>query len=271
MEQNTSAHQFYAETYDVWMSDWPGEMEFYQEIVVQEVKSENGVVLDVACGTGRIGIRLAKNGTFVVGLDRSAEMLAIAQQKGVDIDHTSWVEGDMKSFEIAQKFDLAIIPSHSFQNLNTPDDQAACMDCIWRHLQPGGLLFVHLDHMNTENLKWLGEIGREKRGVFEEAEQFKHPETGLMVKTSRAWSYEPASQTAIMQTIWKEVDLEDREMRRWDTGLIHLHCVFRYEMEHLFKRARFEVEHVYDDFSREELRDDSPHMLWLARKPKDDL
>ena len=37
MDQNTISQQFYVETYNVCMSGWPGEMEFYQEVVTQEV------------------------------------------------------------------------------------------------------------------------------------------------------------------------------------------------------------------------------------------
>jgi SAM-dependent methyltransferase len=267
MIQNINARQFYAETYDINMADWPGEIDFYRELVSEEVKSRKGIVLDVACGTGRIGLCLAEDGTFVVGLDQSSEMLAIARQKSINMDHISWVEGDMRSFELGRIFDLVMIPSHSFQHLNAIGDQVACIECIWHHLRPGGLLMVHLDHMNTEHMKWLGEISGEERGVFENDEQFKHPKTGSLIQPSTAWSYEPASQTATKQTVWEEIGVDGKPIRRWETGAIPLHCVFRFEMEHLLKRVGFEVENVYGDFYRQELQDDSPHMIWLARRP----
>ena len=267
MDQNGRARQFYAETYDAWMSDWPGEIDFYRTVADEELKSRQGIVLDLACGTGRIGIRLAEAGVNVVGLDRSPEMLAIARSKSVHTDRIRWVEGDMRSFELDEKFDLVLIPSHSFQNLNTVEDQAACIESIWRHLKPDGLLVVHLDHMNAENMKWLGEISEEKEAPFEEAGQFKHPTTGMLIKTSMAWSYEPASQTAVLQTIWVEVGADGKPGRQWEMGPSPLHCVFRFEMEHLLKRAGFEASQAYGDFDRQPLRDDSPHMIWLARKP----
>lgn len=269
MNQNLSEWQFYAEIYDTWMSDWPGEIDFYRGLVAEEVQSKEGIILDVACGTGRIGLRLANEGTLVVGLDQSPEMLAIARQKSINTNCINWVEADMRSFALDKIFDLVMIPSHSFQNLNTAADQAACIECIWRHLKPGGLLMVHLDHMNAENMRWLGEISGEGRGRFEDEEPFKHPKTGSLIKTSIAWSYEPASQTATKQTIWEEIGVEGQSIKRWESGAVHLHCVFRFEMEHLLKRAGFEVERVYGDFNRQELRDDSPHMIWLARKPNE--
>jgi len=40
----------------------------------------------------------------------------------------------------------------------------ACLKCIARHLIPGGLLVVHLDH---QDMGWLGDLRRDKGGVFE--------------------------------------------------------------------------------------------------------
>ena len=69
----------YAETYDICISDWPGEIDFYREIISEEVKSKKGVVLELACGTGRVVIRLVQSNLSVVGLDRSPEMLEVAR------------------------------------------------------------------------------------------------------------------------------------------------------------------------------------------------
>ena len=45
------------------------------------VQGLHGDVLDVACGTGDMAISLAERGCTVMGVDLSAEMLAIAKQK----------------------------------------------------------------------------------------------------------------------------------------------------------------------------------------------
>lgn len=266
MKQEKSERQFYAETYDICVADWTGEIDFYRDVINKEVKPKNGTVLELACGTGRVAIRLAQNGLSVVGLDRSPEMLEVARQKSVENMHVRWVEADMRSFQLGETFNLVVIPSHSFQNINTPEDQAACLKCIMKHLKPGGLLLVHLDHMNRENLSWLGELSRQKKGVFEKAEQFKHPKTGCQVQTQRAWSYDPATQTAIVQTVWDEIGSNGEIISRWDTGPVRLHCVFRFEMEHLLKRIGFEIEHIYGDFFRHALCGDSTEMIWIARK-----
>jgi len=255
--------EFYAQTYDESVPDWPGEVDFYREMAAA-VKSHAGAVLEIACGTGRIAIRLAQDGVRVGGLDLSAHMLEAATQKSTALRNVRWIQGDMRAFELGKPFDLALIPGHSFQNLNTPQDQVACLECIKRHLKPGGSLVVHLDH---QDLSWLGGLVREKGGHFEPAEQFQHPETGHQIRASRAWSYEPASQTAICQTVWEACADDGAVVERWQTEPIRLHCVFRFEMEHLLARAGFAVEAVYGDFFRHPLGDRSSEMIWVARNP----
>ena len=174
-----------------------------------------------------------------------------------------WVEADMRSFDLGGSFGLIIIPGHAFQNLVEAKDQVECLRSIERHLEADGTVIVHLDHQNME---WLGGLVREKGGVFEDAERFIHPLTGQPIHTSRAWSFEPSTQTAIVQTVWEAMDEKGKATDRWDSGPIRLHCVFRFEMDHLLALTGFEVEALYGNFLREPLTDTSGGMIWVAKK-----
>lgn len=251
-----------AQLYDASVPDWPGEIDFYRELAT-EAKSNGRAVLEVACGTGRVAIRLAQDGARVVGIDLSTAMLDMAREKSVGIPNVRWVEGDMRSFELGETFGLVIIPGHSFQFMLTSEDQVACLECIKRHLAPGGMLVVHLDH---QDIGWLGDLCRDKGGVFEAAEELMHPKTGCLIRTLRAWSYEPSTQTASAVTVWEEIGADEKVVDRWERGPIRMHCVFRFEMQHLLARVGFEVEAVYGDFFRQSLKDESADMVWVVRK-----
>jgi SAM-dependent methyltransferase len=265
-DNEPSPDEFYALIYDDAVPDWPGEIDFYRAMAA-EAKAAGGSVLELACGTGRVAIRLAQDGVRMVGLDLSAEMIRVAARKSAGLENTRWVEGDMRSFDLGETFDLVLIPGHSFQNLNSPQDQVACLECIRRHLTPAGTLVVHLDHMNVENVRWLGDLCDEEGGVFKPAEQVHHPRTGRQVRAWRAWSYEPATQTATARTAWEELDAEGQVVNRVERHPVRLHCVFRFEMEHLLARTGFEIAAVYGDFFRNGLQDASPGMIWVARLP----
>jgi SAM-dependent methyltransferase len=255
------AWRFYAQTYDATVSDWPGEIDFYREIAA-EACTHGGKVLELACGTGRVAIRLAQDGVDVVGLDSSEAMLDVAREKSLAMPTVHWVQDDMRAFDLCETFALAIIPGHSFQNLVTPADQASCLECIRRHLAPGGILVVHLDHLEVS---WLGELTGDKGGLLEPAGEFVHPKTGRSIRTLCSWSYEPSTQTAITQTVWEEIGADGEVTQRWETGPVRLHCVFPFEMVPLLGRAGFAVEALYGDFFRQELRDESAEMVWVAR------
>jgi 2-polyprenyl-3-methyl-5-hydroxy-6-metoxy-1,4-benzoquinol methylase len=64
-----------------------------------------GPVLELACGTGRLSVPLAKDGHEVLGLDISDAMLRAARAKAeaarVRID---FVQTDMRSFELGREF-----------------------------------------------------------------------------------------------------------------------------------------------------------------------
>ena len=153
------AREFYAQTYDVSVSDWSGEIDFYRELAA-EANSNGRAVLEVACGTGRVAMRLARDGVEVVGLDYSSTMLDVAREKSAGMSNIRWVQGDMRSFELGEAFGLVIIPGQAFHNMLTVADQIACLKSIRRHLVPGGVLVVHLDH---QNVSWLGDLRRGAR------------------------------------------------------------------------------------------------------------
>jgi ubiquinone/menaquinone biosynthesis C-methylase UbiE len=74
---------------------------------------DHGSALDLACGTGRLTVALAKSGLPCIGLDVSESMLERAQKKsdGRDI---AYKQGDMRDFHLNQKFDLITMAGNAF-------------------------------------------------------------------------------------------------------------------------------------------------------------
>src|SRR3989441_5474268 len=90
-----------AQTYDL-------EDEGYDEdypLTEQWARSLGGPLLDLACGTGRMALRMAKLGYQVTGVDIVPEMIARARQKAaeqaVSID---WVVADARTFHLQKQF-----------------------------------------------------------------------------------------------------------------------------------------------------------------------
>ncbi|MGE0717868.1 MAG: class I SAM-dependent methyltransferase [Alphaproteobacteria bacterium] len=111
-------------------------------------------VLDLGCGTGLFAATLAaEQGCRAVGVDPAAAMLDIARGRPGG-DRVRWIVGDARTLRLDERFDLVVLTGHAFQVFLTPDDRAAALGTIARHLAPGGR-FV-FDSRNPALGKWRG-------------------------------------------------------------------------------------------------------------------
>ena len=100
----------FAKVYDEIMADVP-----YDRWLgyIESIWSANGFspvsVLDLACGTGNMSLRLARSGYLVTGIDRSDQMLEVARQKARDEGlYIEFLKGRMEDFITEQQFDAAV-------------------------------------------------------------------------------------------------------------------------------------------------------------------
>ncbi|WP_426957979.1 class I SAM-dependent methyltransferase [Muricoccus radiodurans] len=108
---------------------------------LDEARRNGGPVLELACGTGRLTLPLARAGCDVVGLDSSSAMLAAARRKaGEESLSMHFIAGDMRDFDLRQQFALVVVSCNSLAHLLTAEEVQACLTCVRRHLAPGGVL-----------------------------------------------------------------------------------------------------------------------------------
>ena len=96
------AYTDFANVYDTFMDETP--YEEWSDFIVQllrEYKIEEGLVLDLGCGTGTLTELLAEQGYDMIGVDNSSQMLSVAMQKkeksSLDI---LYLLQDMREFEL---------------------------------------------------------------------------------------------------------------------------------------------------------------------------
>jgi SAM-dependent methyltransferase len=109
-------------------------------------------VLDLGCGTGLLAVTLATLGHQVLGVDPSAAMLRIAQQRS-DMPNLSWRCGDARHLALDRRFDRVIATGHIFQVFLDEADQLGFLRTARRHLAEDGLLIF--DTRNPRSEPWL--------------------------------------------------------------------------------------------------------------------
>ncbi len=107
-----------------------------------------GPVLDLACGTGRLLAPLLRDGHVVVGLDRSAPMLARAAARMRRLAAPARARGlllraDLRAFAFRSKakpgrFAFAVCAFHSIQHLGSDEALVQFLRAVRAALIPGG-------------------------------------------------------------------------------------------------------------------------------------
>jgi ubiquinone/menaquinone biosynthesis C-methylase UbiE len=107
-----------------------------------------GPVLELGCGTGRVTFPLARDGAHVVGIDRSAEMLARAaarkrrMRRPIDV---RLVRGDIRHLPFPDRsFPLVMAPYGILQSLLRERDLRETLAAVARVLRPDGVFGLEL-------------------------------------------------------------------------------------------------------------------------------
>ena len=249
-----------AELYDLFPFD--KDIPFYLDLA----SAAGGRVLELACGSGRLLVPLAEAGNSVVGLDSSRPMLARAEERlrraGPEVAaRTSLVEGDMRAFELGERFDLVIIAVRSFAHVQSRLDQQAVLRASARQLRPGGLLAVDLLNPTPS---WLGEApGSRRQDLAREVSEDKL----IVTRTETVVGTDLAAQVRVIRSEYELIDEYGAVRKRiveWP-----FRYTYRFEAEHLLERAGFEVEGVYGGYEREDFRSTSESLLLVGRKRGD--
>lgn len=137
------AYTDFASVYDELMDNTPYE-QWCDNIVnvLGEYGINDGLVLDLGCGTGSLTQLLAAKGYDMIGVDYSEEMLNIACQKreksGYDI---LYLNQDMREFELYGTVRAIVSICDSINYLLEDGDVVTCFKLVNNYLDPKGIFF----------------------------------------------------------------------------------------------------------------------------------
>jgi SAM-dependent methyltransferase len=133
----------FADIYDEWYGESPAVASSDIDATVQCLVelANNGRVLELGVGTGRIALPLAATGLDVVGIDASAKMLhqLTAKPNG---ERVTTVCADMSTDLPEGPFSLVFVAINTFFNLTSRDQQLACMRGVAERLTGHGVFVI---------------------------------------------------------------------------------------------------------------------------------
>ena len=120
----------------------PGTVEATAGVLAELARG--GRALELAIGTGRIALPLARRGVEVHGIDLSRAMVARLRAKPGG-EAIPVAIGDMTTTTMDGTFSLAYLAFNTIENLTTQDAQVACFRNAAAHLEPGGCFVIEVE------------------------------------------------------------------------------------------------------------------------------
>jgi len=106
-------------------------------------------VLEVACGTGRILVPLAKAGHDAEGFDMNEPMLARIGAKAAGLPNIAWRKANALTEPWGEGHDVVVLAGNILFNIETADDYGEAQQLFLRRaydaLRPGGYAYLDFD------------------------------------------------------------------------------------------------------------------------------
>ncbi|MFN2132795.1 MAG: methyltransferase domain-containing protein [Anaerolineae bacterium] len=215
---------------------------------LDKARAFGGPVLDLACGTGRLALILAREGFQVTAVDRSAGMLRLFQRKlaaePAEVRQRVRIRKQrMVDFTLPGKFSTILCCDAFFHNL-TVQEEMDCLSRVAAHLAPGGRFVFNLPNPTCAFiLKSVEAGGRdlEERGWY----RLGDGSGILLVEQAQAGNALDQAVTTTFRITRYDATGQPVERGRasWTTRYL-----FPYEAIHLLYRCGFEVETLEGDY-----------------------
>lgn len=240
-------------TYDQRYADYADDVPFWRDLAGRHGPE----VLELAAGTGRISVPLARDGHNVTGIDVAPAMLREAERKREPALTLELHEADMRDFQLGRRFGLVLLPCSSISHLLSDSDIAACLARVREHLTDDGVFA--LDMVNLVNT-----LTTDADGEWRPAFQYRDTQHGGAVEVVRARHYDPVSQVLVDEMEYRLADGE-----RVERVTRHSRMLRPDQAEQLLVDAGFTVVERYGGFAGEPWTPDARHLVLVCglRKP----
>ena len=142
------AYSSFSQVYDLFMDNVPYEEWCnYIKGLLTEYGIEDGLLLDLGCGTGKLTRLLEASGYDMIGVDNSEEMLEIArehEEEGRD-NEILYLLQDMREFELYGTVKAVVSICDSINYILEEDDLREVFSLVNNYLDPKGMFIFDLN------------------------------------------------------------------------------------------------------------------------------
>jgi len=172
-----SAYDAIALLYDPWSAGVIEDISFY----VDEALASGGPVVELGVGTGRIAIPTAAAGVDVIGVDSSAGMLAVCEQRAHEAGLEARLDlrlGDLRRPPVTERVPLVTCPFRAYLHLSTDAERLAALGAARELLVPGGRLVFDVFAPSQDDIEETHGLWLEREpDIYERADWDREAQT----------------------------------------------------------------------------------------------
>ena len=247
------AYTSFARVYDTFMDNVPyKEWADYLGKILKEYGIDDGLVLDLGCGTGNMTEMLASSGYDMIGVDNAEEMLEIAMEKKVESGQDIlYLLQDMREFELYGTVRAVISACDSVNYITDDEDLTEVFRLVNNYLDPEGLFVFDF---NTE-YKYREILGEQT--IAEDREECSFIWDNYYDEDERINEYE--------LTLFVRDEEQPQLYRKYQEE--HFQRAYTLEqIGHMLTEAGLEYVTAYDDYTKESPHDRSERICVVARE-----
>ena len=247
------AYTSFARVYDTFMDNVPyNEWADYLGKILKEYGIDDGLVLDLGCGTGNMTEMLASSGYDMIGVDNAEEMLEIAMEKKVESGHDIlYLLQDMREFELYGTVRAVISACDSVNYITDDEDLTEVFRLVNNYLDPEGLFVFDF---NTE-YKYREILGEQT--IAEDREECSFIWDNYYDEDERINEYE--------LTLFVREDEEASLYRKYQESHFQKAYTLR-EMRGLLEKAGLKFVAAYDAYTKKAPMYTSERITVIARE-----
>jgi len=144
--------KLYSQYYDLLYQDknYRAEVDYVDQLIHQ-YRPKSTSILELGSGTGKHANLLAEKDYYILGLERSAEMVAIASK--TRLKNVDFIVADISDFQVNQSFDVALSLFHVISYLTDNQSLINTFGHVHRHLNKNGLFIFDVWHSSAVNFQ----------------------------------------------------------------------------------------------------------------------
>ena len=141
------AYTSFASVYDTFMDNVPyREWGEYIHSILCKYGVNDGIVLDLGCGTGTMTELFAGYGYDMIGVDSSEDMLELAMEKRLESGHDIlYLLQDMREFELYGTIRAVVSVCDSMNYIMSEEDLRQVFSLVNNYLDPGGIFIFDMN------------------------------------------------------------------------------------------------------------------------------